>query len=62
MASRIIEYFRESKDELKKVVWPSRRDTVRNTLVVIGISLGVALFLGAIDLLFTYGIEQIIPQ
>jgi preprotein translocase subunit SecE len=42
-------YIKESRDELKKVVWPSRRDTINHTLLVIGISLAVAAFLGLID-------------
>lgn len=50
MANRIISYFRESREELKKVVWPSRRETRNNTLMVIGISLFVAAFLGVVDL------------
>lgn len=48
MAS-ILSYFRESREELKKVVWPSRRETRNNTLMVIGISLFVAAFLGLVD-------------
>ncbi len=50
MANRIISYFRESREELKKVVWPTRRETRNNTLMVIGISLFVAAFLGVVDL------------
>ena len=46
MANIIVKYFRESYEELKKVSWPSRKDTVRDTLIVIGVSLGVAAFLG----------------
>lgn len=51
MANRLSSYFGESKDELKKVVWPTRRETVRNTLIVIGFSLAVAAFLGLADFL-----------
>lgn len=43
-------YFRESREELKKVVWPSWLETRNNTLLVIGISVFVALFLGLTDL------------
>jgi preprotein translocase subunit SecE len=53
-------YLRESRDELKRVVWPSRRDTIRNTLLVIGISLGVAVFLGVIDFLLNQILQRVI--
>ncbi len=49
MLAKIIKYIRESRDELKKVVWPSRPETIKYTLVVIGISVGLAAFLGAVD-------------
>lgn len=37
-------------DELKKVTWPSRAETVRLTMVVILISLIIGLYIGIIDL------------
>jgi preprotein translocase subunit SecE len=49
MAFSIRGYVRESRDELRKVVWPTRRETLNHTLLVIGISLAVAAFLGVID-------------
>jgi preprotein translocase subunit SecE len=36
-------------NELKKVVWPSRSDTVKYSILVIALSVGVALLLGAAD-------------
>ncbi len=50
---KIIQYFKESKQELKKVVWPSKKEIINLTLLVILISLGVAIFLGLIDYLLT---------
>jgi preprotein translocase subunit SecE len=46
--------FRETRQELRKVVWPSREETVRLTILVIIVSsvIGVLLFLG--DSLFLY--------
>ncbi|HEY4499972.1 MAG TPA: preprotein translocase subunit SecE [Candidatus Paceibacterota bacterium] len=43
----------ESRQELHRVNWPSRQDTVRLTMIVILISIGVALFLGVLDFIFT---------
>lgn len=44
-------------DELKKVTWPSRRETIRLTLVVIIISLIIGAYIGIIDILFTKVLE-----
>ena len=54
MFGKLAAYLRDSYAELKKVNWPSKKETVRYTLIVIGISLSVALFLGALDLIFSY--------
>lgn len=50
MALRLPSYFREAREELRKVAWPSWVETRNNTLLVIGISVFVALFLGAADI------------
>lgn len=60
MANRIISYFRESREELKKVLWPTRRQTVNDTLLVIAISLFVAVFLGALDFGLSYALELLV--
>ncbi|MFZ6036239.1 MAG: preprotein translocase subunit SecE [Patescibacteria group bacterium] len=62
MANKIVSYIRESRDELKKVVWPSRRETIKYTMLVIGISLGVALYLGAADFGLNIAVEKLITQ
>jgi preprotein translocase subunit SecE len=46
-------FLRETRDELKKVVWPTRQETVRLTMVVIVVSLLVGVFLGGLDFIFT---------
>jgi preprotein translocase subunit SecE len=50
---RIVNYIKGSQLELKKVVWPTKKEVSQHTLLVIGISLGVALFLGVVDYLLT---------
>jgi preprotein translocase subunit SecE len=44
-----VQFVREAWSELRKVVWPTRRDTIRITFAVIVLSLLVAAFLGGID-------------
>ncbi len=46
-------YFEGVRSELKKVAWPTREDTRRLTLIVIGTLIVSSLVLGAIGLLFT---------
>lgn len=50
--SKAIQFFKEAKAEISKVNWPSKKETINYTLVVIGISIAVALFLGGLDYLF----------
>lgn len=62
MALRLISYFRESREELKKVVWPSRLETRNSTLLVIGISAFVSVFLGLIDIGLKFVIEKFVVR
>jgi preprotein translocase subunit SecE len=53
MASKPITFLKEVRDELKKVVWPTRDEVVRLTSIVILVSLLVGFFLGGLDYVFT---------
>ena len=57
MFAKLSSFLQESKQELLRVNWPSRQDTIRLTLVVIAMSLLVAFFLGALDFVFTRLLE-----
>ena len=54
MFNTTIAFLREVRVELKKTSFPTQRATVRNTIIVIAFSLAVALFLGSLDMAFTY--------
>ena len=58
--NKITQFFREAKAELKKVNWPNRQQTIRYTLLVISLSVGVALFLGFLDYIFSYLLKTFI--
>ncbi len=45
--------FRETRSELRKVVWPSREETIRLTLVVLAISISIGVILGLSDIIFS---------
>lgn len=46
-------FFGDIIDELKKVTWPAKKETIRLTIIVIGISLIIGLYIGIIDVLLT---------
>lgn len=56
----IITYFKETKNEMKHVSWPTVSDTVFYSVIVIVTSVVVALFLGVFDYLFSLLIQKII--
>jgi len=53
-----IQFLREVKTELKKVTWPSRKDTLSGTLVVLVAVFIIAIFLGIVD----SGLSSLIKQ
>jgi len=56
----IFKYFIEVRDELGKVTWPTRAQTIQKTVLVIVVSVGVGLYIGALDSIFTYLTQLII--
>lgn len=47
--SRIKRFFRELKSELKKVVWPTKKQVINNTLIVLLCVLVVGVFIWVFD-------------
>ena len=45
-----LQFLREVKVELKKVVWPTRKQTLSSTAVVLILTMIIALFLGVVDI------------
>ncbi len=62
MFTAIKSFFSESRQEFYRVNWPSSGEPVRLTLIVIGMSIGVAAFLGLCDALFTYILSTYLMQ
>jgi preprotein translocase subunit SecE len=56
--NKFTNYLKEVKTELKKVNMPTKQETIKYTLIVIGLSLVVSLFLGGCDLLFTFLVSK----
>lgn len=57
---RFIEYIKETRAEFKHVAWPTRKQAILYTLVVIVISLLTAAYLGAFDYVFTTLLKLVI--
>ena len=60
MFQKILQFLQEVQLELKKVVWPTRKDTFASTSVVLIIVIIIAFFLGLIDLGLTRIIRVIL--
>jgi preprotein translocase subunit SecE len=58
--SRFLSFFKEVKTEMKRVNWPTRKETIRYTLIVVGISIAVAIFLGGLDFIFRFLLEKFV--
>jgi preprotein translocase subunit SecE len=53
---------RESMVELRKVVWPTRKETGQVTVVVVAMVIFVSLFLWVVDWVLTYGVKVLTGQ
>jgi len=54
------EYLIGSYAEMRKVTWPTKKQTTNYSLLVIAMSIGMALFLGILDYFLNIGLEKII--
>jgi preprotein translocase subunit SecE len=51
--NRLVRYLKETRAELRKVTWPTRQQATNLTLIVLAVTVAMALFLGAFDLIFS---------
>ena len=56
------QFLREVKTELKKVTWPSRKDTLSGTLVVLVAVFIIAIFLGIVDSGLSNAIKELLKR
>lgn len=50
--SKLVRYFQDTGEELRKTTWPDRAETIRLSLIVLGATVVSSLVLGLFDLLF----------
>lgn len=53
-------FLKETRNEMRHVVWPSRARTVAYTLIIIGVSLALGYFLTGVDSVFRAGLRSLI--
>lgn len=58
----LIEYIKDTRGEMKHVSWPTKKQAIAYTLLVVVISVAVALFLGLADFSFSRLLEKIIVR
>ena len=56
----IARYFRELRSELKKVVWPTPKQVLKNTLIVVVCILVVGAFIWLFDFVADLGITKLL--
>ena len=49
----LLSHIQESRAEMKHVKWPSRKQVISYTSIVIALSLFIAAYVGALDVIFT---------
>lgn len=55
-----IEFVKETRHELRRVTWPTKKEAARHTILVIGLTLAVSAFLGGLDFLFGWLLDKFI--
>lgn len=58
--ARISEYLKDTRGEIRKVSWPTRQQATKLTLIVLAVTIMMALFLGALDLVFSSLVRLVI--
>ena len=60
--ARMGKWFRDMKSELKKVQWPTKKQTINNTLIVIACVIVVGVFIGLFDLVAQQAISLLLGR
>lgn len=55
-----LQFLQQTRSEISKVVWPSRREVLVTTLMVFALAVVGAAFFSLVDILIRWGLEQIL--
>lgn len=61
LAQSIGQYFSEVRSEFKKVIWPSRKETISASLVVFAAILFFVAYIGILDIVFAAMVKNTLP-
>jgi len=59
---KLVNYVKSAIAEMKKVTWPTKKETTQYTILVVIISLGIAALLGGLDYIFSLGVQAILTR
>jgi len=62
VGQKTLGFIRESKVEVRKVVWPTRKETLQTTLVVMVMVVVVAIFLWLVDMFLLWAVRLLTGQ
>ena len=60
MATNPIQFLQQTRSEISKVVWPTRREVLLTTLMVFALAIAGAIFFSFVDILIRWGLELIL--
>jgi preprotein translocase subunit SecE len=60
--TQLVAFFREAQIEVRKVVWPTGKETTQTTLVVMGLVVMVAVFLWLLDMFLLWSVRMLTGQ
>jgi len=58
--NKITEFIKEVLVEAKQITWPTRKQAIYATIAVLAVSLFIAYYLGALDILFSKGLQLLL--
>lgn len=60
LPNRVVNYFKEVRDEVEKVAWPTQKTTLLYSAFVVGICVVVAIYFGLLDWVLTLGVDALL--
>lgn len=57
---KLVTYVKDSISELKKVTWPTKKQAIAYTIIVVAMSFGMAILFAVLDKLFSFGLDKLI--
>lgn len=60
LVQTITTYFRGAVEEVRKVSWPTKKQVIEYSAIVIGLSVAMGVFFGALDYIFNLGLTEIL--